>query len=53
MRKQLIKGGIDASRLSSAGFGKENSIGDNFASKSKVKNRKVELINNYIERIQK
>jgi len=40
----ITKGGIDAARLSSAGFGEEKSIADNSTSEGKAKNRRVELI---------
>ena len=40
----IVKGGIDISRLSSAGFGEEKPIGDNSTEEGKAKNRRVELI---------
>jgi len=40
----ITKGGIDAARLSSAGFGEEKSIADNSTDEGKAKNRRVELI---------
>jgi len=40
----ITKGGIDAARLSSAGFGEEKSMADNSTSEGKAKNRRVELI---------
>lgn len=40
----ITKGGIDASRLSSAGFGEEKPIADNSTADGKAKNRRVELI---------
>lgn len=40
----ITKGGIDAARLSSAGFGEEKPIADNSTLESKAKNRRVELI---------
>ncbi|MBE0571228.1 MAG: OmpA family protein [Ignavibacteriaceae bacterium] len=41
----ITKGGIDAARLSSAGFGEEKPISDNTTADGKAKNRRVELIN--------
>ncbi len=40
----IIGGGIDQSRLKSAGFGEEKPIADNSAEAGKSKNRRVELI---------
>jgi len=40
----ITKGGIDAGRLSSAGFGEEKPIADNSTADGKAKNRRVELI---------
>ena len=40
----ITKGGIDAVRLSSAGFGEEKPIADNSTAEGKAKNRRVELI---------
>lgn len=40
----ITKGGIDAARLSSAGFGEEKPIADNTTDEGKAKNRRVELI---------
>lgn len=40
----ITKGGVDAARLSSAGFGKEKPIADNSSADGKAKNRRVELI---------
>jgi len=40
----ITKGGIDAARLSSAGFGEEKPIADNSSADGKAKNRRVELI---------
>lgn len=40
----IVKGGIESSRLSSAGFGEEKPIADNSTSEGKAKNRRVELI---------
>jgi outer membrane protein OmpA-like peptidoglycan-associated protein len=40
----ITKGGIDAARLSSAGFGEEKPIADNSIDEGKAKNRRVELI---------
>jgi outer membrane protein OmpA-like peptidoglycan-associated protein len=40
----IVKGGIDTSRLSSAGFGEEKPIADNSTAEGKAKNRRVELI---------
>ncbi len=40
----IVNGGIDKSRLSSAGFGEEKPIADNNTEEGKEKNRRVELI---------
>jgi outer membrane protein OmpA-like peptidoglycan-associated protein len=40
----ITKGGINAARLSSAGFGEEKPIADNSTADGKAKNRRVELI---------
>lgn len=40
----IVKGGIDAARLSSAGYGEEKPIADNSTEEGKAKNRRVELI---------
>lgn len=40
----ITKGGIDAARLSFAGFGEEKPIADNSTPEGKAKNRRVELI---------
>ena len=40
----ITKGGIDAARLSSAGFGEAKPIADNSSANGKAKNRRVELI---------
>jgi len=40
----ITKGGIDAARLSSTGFGEEKPIADNSTAEGKAKNRRVELI---------
>jgi len=40
----IVKGGIDKSRLTSAGFGEEKPIADNSTDEGKSKNRRVELI---------
>ena len=40
----IVKGDIDAVRLSSAGFGEEKPIADNSTPEGKAKNRRVELI---------
>jgi OOP family OmpA-OmpF porin len=40
----ITKGGIDASRLSSAGFGEEKPSADNSNSEGKAMNRRVEFI---------
>jgi outer membrane protein OmpA-like peptidoglycan-associated protein len=41
---EIVKGGIDKSRLSSAGFGEEKPIAENTTEEGKAKNRRVELI---------
>jgi OOP family OmpA-OmpF porin len=47
----IVKGGIDASRLSFACFGEEKPIADNGTDEEKAKNRIVELKkNNFNER---
>lgn len=40
----ITKGGIEAARLSFAGFGEEKPIADNSTAEGKAKNRRVELI---------
>jgi outer membrane protein OmpA-like peptidoglycan-associated protein len=40
----ITKGGIDAARLGSEGFGEEKPIADNSTDEGKAKNRRVELI---------
>jgi outer membrane protein OmpA-like peptidoglycan-associated protein len=40
----ITKGGTDAARLSSVGFGEEKRIADNTTEEGKAKNRRVELI---------
>lgn len=40
----IVKDGIDAARLSSAGYGEEKPIADNSTEEGKAKNRRVELI---------
>jgi outer membrane protein OmpA-like peptidoglycan-associated protein len=40
----IVKGNIDKSRLTSAGFGEEKPIADNSTEAGKAKNRRVELI---------
>jgi OmpA-OmpF porin, OOP family len=40
----IVKSGIDAARLGSAGFGEEKPIADNSTAEGKAKNRRVELI---------
>ena len=42
--EEIIKAGIDKSRLSSSGFGEERPIADNKTEEGKAKNRRVELI---------
>lgn len=40
----IVKGGIDKSRLSSAGFGEEKPIAENSTEEGKAQNRRVELV---------
>jgi outer membrane protein OmpA-like peptidoglycan-associated protein len=40
----IVKGGVDKSRLSSAGFGEEKPIAENSTEEGKAKNRRVELV---------
>jgi outer membrane protein OmpA-like peptidoglycan-associated protein len=39
-----VKGGIDASRLSTAGYGQEKPIASNATEEGKAKNRRLELV---------
>jgi len=43
VRDYLIKGGIEANRLTAVGFGKSNPIGDNNTDIGKAKNRRIEF----------
>ena len=40
----IVAGGIDAKRLSSAGFGQEKPVADNRSEEGRAKNRRVELV---------
>ena len=40
----IVAGGIDAARLSSAGYGQERPIADNRGEEGRAKNRRVELV---------
>ncbi|MEO5695085.1 MAG: OmpA family protein, partial [Usitatibacter sp.] len=40
----IVAGGIDAKRLSSAGFGQEKPVADNRGEEGRAKNRRVELV---------
>ena len=44
MKNEIIKSGIDASRLTSKGFGHDNPIAANDTEDGKAQNRRVELI---------
>ncbi|RRQ45603.1 OmpA family protein [Chryseobacterium sp. SC28] len=44
VKSELIKNGIEADRLSSAGFGENNPIADNHTDEGKAQNRRVELV---------
>ena len=44
VRDELIKAGIDGSRLTSKGFGQESPIADNSTEEGKAQNRRVELV---------
>jgi OmpA-OmpF porin, OOP family len=40
----IVAGGIDAKRLSAAGFGQERPVADNRSDEGRAKNRRVELV---------
>jgi flagellar motor protein MotB len=40
----IVAGGIDAKRLSAAGFGQERPVADNRSEEGRGKNRRVELV---------
>jgi len=40
----IVAGGIDAKRLSAAGFGQERPVADNRSEEGRAKNRRVELV---------
>jgi outer membrane protein OmpA-like peptidoglycan-associated protein len=42
--KAVVAGGIDAARLSTAGFGQERPVADNRSEEGRAKNRRVELV---------
>lgn len=44
VKTELVKNGIAENRLTSAGFGQNNPIGDNNSEEGKAKNRRVELV---------
>lgn len=44
VRAAIVQGGIDAGRLSAAGFGPERPVADNRSEDGRAKNRRVELV---------